>query len=268
MPNPISLVYAASGPRDYGAKPVLPYRRDAWEFQLIVSGRCTATFGQGHRLPAEAGYLWLFQPGCVHGWGGAAAGVRCSVAVLHFTAVPDVLRLWLADRPWLRVALPPPALDDVVALACAAAQSWSDPDTLRHLRAVASVHRLALHVMASAPGALAGQAGRSERAVEQAVSWCDAHLADSPGVAAMARVAGVSVSHLRRLCGEVRGMSPRQALAATRMRRAQLLLEQPELKLEAIAQAVGFSCGAAFSRAFKAATGLSPSRWRAEHAVR
>ena len=51
-------------------------------------------------------------------------------------------------------------------------------------------------------------------------------------------------------------------LAGWRMQLATRLLAEHSMKLRAIADAVGYASEAAFSRAFKKHTGLSPQAWR------
>lgn len=58
------------------------------------------------------------------------------------------------------------------------------------------------------------------------------------------------------------GQPPMQYLAQWRMQLAAHELAQPGSKLVAVAQAVGYESEAAFSRAFKRATGLAPAAWR------
>lgn len=79
---------------------------------------------------------------------------------------------------------------------------------------------------------------------------------------AMARKAGVSEVHLRRLCHRELGLSPSHHLARLRIRRASALLQQTSDSVEAIASAVGYSDAFAFSTAFRRLTGYSPRQFR------
>jgi AraC-like DNA-binding protein len=58
------------------------------------------------------------------------------------------------------------------------------------------------------------------------------------------------------------GQPPMQYLAGWRMQLATRLLAEHSMKVRAIADAVGYASDAAFSRAFKKHTGLSPQAWR------
>ncbi len=79
---------------------------------------------------------------------------------------------------------------------------------------------------------------------------------------ALAREAGCSWESLRRLCSRELGRGPLQHLMHLRMRRAAELLTTTRLRLQAIAEAVGYANPLAFSTAFKATIGCRPSEYR------
>lgn len=253
--------YAGSGKRDYAARPVPPYRRGLWEFQLVARGACAVTLAAKEPpLPAPARSLWVFGPDCVHGWTGAGRA-GCEIAVLHFDRVPPALLRRLGARAWVRVDLRAEEVRAVEAMAREAPERWNRPVDLRELHASALLSRLALLVIERDPEGVTERAGPA-RKVEQALAWLRAHLHEGPALEDAARAAGVSRQHLRRLFHETLGKSPREAFHELRIERARELLRDPELKQEAIAQACGYSCAAAFSRAYHAATRARPGAWR------
>jgi AraC-like DNA-binding protein len=84
-------------------------------------------------------------------------------------------------------------------------------------------------------------------------------LADcEPGVNAVAAELAMSPRTLQRRLGE-EGTTFRQVLAGTRLQLAEALLADDELSVTAVAHRLGFSETAAFSRAFRRWTGVSPS---------
>jgi len=86
-------------------------------------------------------------------------------------------------------------------------------------------------------------------------------------VAELASGAAVSRSLLDARFREVLGRSPIRYLTEWRMHLAEDLLATRDLTVAAIARRVGYDSEEAFSRAFKRATGLSPTHWRAARLV-
>ena len=75
-----------------------------------------------------------------------------------------------------------------------------------------------------------------------------------------------SRSSLAKRFAELVGQPPMQYLTQWRMQVAANLLTQSGAKVAAIGGEVGYDSEAAFSRAFKKATGLAPGAWRAARA--
>ncbi len=89
-----------------------------------------------------------------------------------------------------------------------------------------------------------------------------AQLADEWSLARLAREAGYSNEHLRRLCRRQLGRSPMHQVTYLRMRRATELLATTELTIEAIAHEVGYHNPFVFSNAFTKWIGWRPSEYR------
>lgn len=81
-------------------------------------------------------------------------------------------------------------------------------------------------------------------------------------LARLAHEAGYSHGHLGRLCRRHLGRSPMHHVTYLRMRRAAELLETTNFKIEAVAQAVGYSNPFVFSNAFTRCFGWRPSEYR------
>ena len=89
-----------------------------------------------------------------------------------------------------------------------------------------------------------------------------ASLASHWTLAKLAREAGYSNEHLRRLCRRQLGRSPMHQVIYLRMRRAAELLANTELTIEAVALQVGYQNPFVFSNAFTKWIGWRPSEYR------
>ena len=89
-----------------------------------------------------------------------------------------------------------------------------------------------------------------------------AQLAEPWTLVRLAREAGYSKEHLRRLCQRQLGRSPIHQVTYLRMRRAAELLNTTERTIEAIAQEVGYQNPFVFSNAFTKWIGWRPSEYR------
>jgi AraC-like DNA-binding protein len=90
----------------------------------------------------------------------------------------------------------------------------------------------------------------------------DADLARAWSVDDLGELIGVSDEHLRRLCVRHLGRSPMAQVTLMRMRRAASLLRSRPLKVEAIAELVGYADRFGFASAFRRVYGASPARYR------
>ncbi len=84
---------------------------------------------------------------------------------------------------------------------------------------------------------------------------------------ALAARVGSSRSVLAERFTQVVGQPPMQDLTQWRMQMAARLLSEPDAKIVAVADAVGYESEAAFSRAFKRSVGLAPAEWRRNSAA-
>jgi AraC-like DNA-binding protein len=88
-------------------------------------------------------------------------------------------------------------------------------------------------------------------------------LSDSFSMPLLAKQLAVSSHHLSQILNESLGQSFFDFTAQYRVQEAQkLLLEKDNLKIEEIAEMVGYNSKSAFNTAFKKITGLSPSEFR------
>ena len=115
-------------------------------------------------------------------------------------------------------------------------------------------------------GALRSSEGCSGRLapwqIQRLESYVRDHLSDDLSLNELARLLGVSVRHLSRKVREAKGMSVHRWIAECRVAEARRLLAETELPVHEIAQRSAFRSVAAFSTAFRAASGFTPGEFR------
>jgi AraC-like DNA-binding protein len=112
------------------------------------------------------------------------------------------------------------------------------------------------------PGQTGWLAGLRDEVVGRALTLLHAKPGHPWTLADLAREAASSRSNLAMRFAQLVGQPPMQYLAQWRMQVAANLLVQSGAKVATIGAEVGYDSEAAFSRAFKKATGLAPGGWR------
>ena len=106
---------------------------------------------------------------------------------------------------------------------------------------------------------------RYTQRMNRVLDHIDAHLDDSLEIAPLAAVANFSPYHFHRIFSAWMGETLGDYLSRRRLEIAAIRLAgQRQTPILHIALAVGFGSGEAFSRAFKARFGCTPSAWRAQ----
>ena len=113
------------------------------------------------------------------------------------------------------------------------------------------------------PGQTGWLAGLRDEVVGRVLGLIHGQPGHPWSLAEFAREAASSRTSLAKRFTEMVGQPPMQYLAQWRMQVAANLLSQSDAKVATIGAEVGYDSEAAFSRAFKKATGLAPSAWRA-----
>lgn len=102
-----------------------------------------------------------------------------------------------------------------------------------------------------------------EQRINAAMDFIAANLGEGLQLAQIAGAAGFSPFHFHRVFAAIVGETPHRFVARIRVERAAaLLLDQTTQTVSEIGSSCGFATPSAFSRAFKANFGLTPSVWR------
>jgi AraC family transcriptional regulator len=97
---------------------------------------------------------------------------------------------------------------------------------------------------------------------KRVAEFIDTHLAEEISLAALAKLAGLSVYHFARAFRRSFGTPPHRYHMARRMDRARTLLQRPALSVTQIGIQLGFRETSSFTRGFRKSTGLTPTDYR------
>jgi AraC-like DNA-binding protein len=118
------------------------------------------------------------------------------------------------------------------------------------------------HLASLEPDRAGWLSGLRDPVVGRALALLHGGLAQPWTLASLAKQAGASRSALADRFAKLVGQPPMQYLTGWRMRTAAHLLTEGAAKVAEVASEVGYDSEAAFSRAFKKATGAAPAAWR------
>jgi AraC-like DNA-binding protein len=156
-------------------------------------------------------------------------------------------------------------LDNFVRFATAEANNKraGSQSVLNRLSELMFVEVIRMHMDQLAENNTGWLAGLRDPLVGRALTLLHAQPAHAWTLEELAAGAGASRSALAERFAHLTGYPPIQYLTQWRMQLAAKRLTDTSAKVAAVAEAVGYDSEAAFSRAFKKATGRSPSEWRA-----
>ena len=133
---------------------------------------------------------------------------------------------------------------------------------LTRLAEVMFIELLRRHLADLPPGQTGWLAGLRDEVVGRALGLLHSDPKREWTLAELARQCASSRTNLSKRFTELVGQPPMQYLAQWRMQVAANLLTETDAKVSAVGTEVGYGSEAAFSRAFKKATGLAPGAWR------
>lgn len=99
------------------------------------------------------------------------------------------------------------------------------------------------------------------------LEYLEAHFGENVSPASLAQRAGLSPIRFARLIKRIFRLTPSQLIAQTRLAAASRLLLETKQHVVEIAHTCGFYDHSAFTRAFRSATGMTPTQFRAARQV-
>jgi AraC-like DNA-binding protein len=112
------------------------------------------------------------------------------------------------------------------------------------------------------PGQIGGRQAAHAARIDRAVVWLDDNLHRDVGGEDMAAIAGLSLTHFRRVFRDWSGMSLSDFIQHARIAKARQWLHDERLSIKEIAARAGFADPFHFSRVFRRIDGLSPTQFR------
>jgi len=250
---------------EVGRYPSLDLRdqvRPHWIVSFVQSGR-VETETRGERGLAEDGDAMIHPPHLPFSERAGGPGTHLYFAFdLRVPPHLDLLRLHPVS-PVVRLRSPAEYARTFGALR----DVWLAPASpARDLHVFALAAELLAHVLhgwaaAGAPPRPAALLTPGDRFAD-VVRFMDGHLDRKLTRDALAGLACLHPGYFDRAFRAAYGQAPMRMLRDLRLRRARQLLEGTDGTLDAIAAACGLGDAAAFSRAFKAHTGMAPGQYR------
>lgn len=256
------LHYCTSGPRNYHVRPVEIYNRYYWEFQIFVKGHSCADFHKSEKNCGSEGNFWIFSPDCPHGW-KEKENKECSVAVFHFSEIPEMLSSQFYNRRVLSVTLPQQKLDIISHIAETHVPEVISPDVLSPLRHKLCLDQLSLIFLEELRKYEVINHLSKERIIaDEAIAWFCSHMEEGPEIEDIAQKMGYNASHLRRIFHLITGEPPVREFTKQKMIRAAEMLKSRSETVIQISLACGYKSQSSFTRAFKNYYGISPEEFR------
>ena len=119
-----------------------------------------------------------------------------------------------------------------------------------------------LLILGNSEGSSEGQRDVDSTAVHTACRFIEENIRSDISIDQLASLVHLSKFYFVRLFKRLMGVSPYQYVQITRVNAAKKLLMAPDLRINEIADAVGFSSATRFTKFFSEMTGMSPSEFR------
>jgi AraC family transcriptional regulator len=251
-------VVCRAGPSD---KP-FEERHEGFSVSAVLEGSFTyrSDAGLGLLYPGSlllGNHGFCFECGHAHG-----RGDRCiSLNVRE----DQFVEIAAAQASTSRFRFPAPSLPSPNALRVIAQMEALScaPSSLRSEELALGLIERVIGAMTGDRRSAASPTGRETRRVVEAIRLVESDSGRPLQLKEMAASAGMSKYHFLRVFRRLTGVTPHQYLISARLRRAALALASSRRPVIAIALDSGFGDLSTFNKTFRAAFGLTPTRYRA-----
>ncbi|WP_394831473.1 AraC family transcriptional regulator [Pendulispora rubella] len=144
-----------------------------------------------------------------------------------------------------------------IAWALAAEQRADSPSGLIYRESLGMA--LAVHLLAHHSAPAAPRTGLSQGQLARVTEYIEAHLGEDVSLLRLARISGVSASHLRALFKRSMGIPVHEYIIQRRVERARALLSHGELPASQVALEAGFSHQSHMARCMRRILGVTPA---------
>ena len=277
---------------------ILPGADHLIAYHVVTSGRCFASLDGGEAVPVEAGEVVMFTNADPHVM-SSSAGMRAEPPSADMIDIADAGLLpfhvnlmngggmsarlvcgYLAcdAKPFnpLLEALPPMLkagdagrndsgwLGHFIHFAVAevAEKRAGSESVLTKLSELMFIDVIRRYIEALPPQKTRWLAGLRDPAVGKALALIHARPQFNWTIEGLARQCGTSRTVMAERFAQFVGVPPMHYLAKWRMQVAAEMLNRGNANMATIAAEIGYESEAAFSRAFKKATGVSPAAWK------
>jgi AraC family transcriptional regulator len=252
-------VNCRAGPSD---KP-FEERHDGFSVSAVIEGNFTYRSDAGCQLLYPGALLlgnsgWCFECGHAHGRGDRCISLNVREDVFGEIAAGAAstsrFRFSAPSLPPSRKALPILALMEALS---------SNASSLPSEELAFGLIERVIALMAGDRRISNAPTGREAKRVVEAIRLVESDAARPLQLKEMAPIAGMSKYHFLRVFRRLTGVTPHQYLISVRLRRAALALASSRRPVIAIALEAGFGDLSTFNKTFRAAFGLTPTRYRA-----
>ena len=228
--------------------------------------RCVRDRGEIDLLPAGVTQEWFEDDA------SDLVAIRLSASLVRLAAQEmglDAARAELAPRCQLR-----DARIEHIAGALVTDHREGSPSSLVYRESLGLA--LAVHLLSRYPGASQSErapssslrAGLSPSQLSRVTDYIEAHLGDDVSLLRLARISGVSASHLRALFKRSVGLPVHEYVIRRRVERARSLLLRGELPASEIALQAGFSHQSHMARCMRRVLGVTPTSFAKSRSFR